>query len=71
MVNILKYIRGTKYLNLIISSENSVMPKWYIDVSYDVNPNIRGYTGGGITTGQGFPISESSKQKLKDRISTK
>ena len=44
--------------------------KWWIDGSHAVHPNMRGHTGGGLSLGRGFPISQSSKQKLNTRSST-
>ena len=48
MVHLFKYVICPEYLPLIMSEEKSRMLKWYIDVSYDVNPNMRGNTGGGL-----------------------
>ena len=71
MVHIFKYVRGTKYLPLILSADKSGMLKWYIDGSNAVHPNMRGHTGRGLTIGQGLPISALIKQKLNTRSSTK
>ena len=70
MLHIFKYFRGTKDLPLILSANKSGMLKWCIDVSHAVHSNMRGHAGGGLTMGQGFPISVSSKQKLNTRSST-
>ena len=70
MVNLFMYIRGTNNIHLILSAENNGMLKWYIDGSYDVHPNMRGPTGGGLTMGRGFPISALSKQKTNTRSFT-
>ena len=70
LVHLMKYIRGTKDLPLILSSNGSGVLKWHIDGSYTVHPNMRGHTGGGVTLGRGFPISASTKQKLNARSST-
>ena len=71
MVHLFKYVRGNKYLTLILSADNSGMIKWYIDGSYTVHPHMQGHTGRGMTMGLGLPISASIKQKLKNRGSTK
>ena len=70
MVHIFKYVRGTKYQSLILSTDNSVILKWYIDGSHAVHPNMRVNTGGGLTMGRVFPISSLSKQKFNTRSST-
>ncbi|MGL6130278.1 MAG: Ty1/Copia family ribonuclease HI, partial [Fusobacteriaceae bacterium] len=44
--------------------------QWYVDASYGVHANLRGHTGGGLTMGRGFPLVNSTKQKLNTRSST-
>jgi hypothetical protein len=68
--HMMRYLRGTKSLPLILSANGSGMLKWWIDGSHGVHPNMRGHTGCGLSMGQGFPISASSKQKLNTRSST-
>ena len=70
MVHLFKYVRGTKYLPLILSSENSGILKWYNDGPYAVHPNMRGHTGGGLAMERGSPILASRKQKLNPRSFT-
>ena len=57
----IKYVRGTKYLPLILSADKSVILKWYIDISHSVHPNIRERIGVGLTMGWELPILVSSK----------
>ena len=54
MVYLFKYVRGTKYLPLILSAYNIVMLKWYIFGYHAVHPNVMVHTGGGLTMGKGF-----------------
>jgi hypothetical protein len=70
MVHLMKYIRGTKTLPLILSARGSRILKWWIDGSFAVHPNMRGHTGGKLLMGRGFPIVNSTKQKLNTRSST-
>jgi hypothetical protein len=70
MAHLMKYLRGTKLLPLILSARGSGILKWWIDGSFAVNPNMRGHTGGGLSLGRGFPIVNSTKQKLNTRSST-
>jgi hypothetical protein len=70
MVHLMKYIRGTKMLPLILSAGGTGILKWWIDASFAVHPNMRGHTGGGLSMGRGFPIVTSTKQKLNTRSST-
>ena len=71
MVHLFKSVRGTKDITFILSAGKSGIIKCYIDVSHEVNPNMRGHTGGGLEMEQGLPISESSKQNINTRSSTK
>jgi hypothetical protein len=68
--HLMKYLRGTKSLPLILSANGSGIIKWYVDGSFGVHPNMRGHTGGGFSMGRGFPIVTSTKQKLNTRSST-
>jgi hypothetical protein len=70
MVHMMKYIRGTKMLPLILRANGSGILKWWIDASFAVHQNMLGHTGGGLSMGRGFPIVSSTKQKLNTRSST-
>ena len=70
LVHLMKYIRGTAKLPLILRANGSGIVKWWIDGSFGVHPNMRGHTGGGLSMGTGFPIVTSTKQKLNTRSST-
>ena len=70
MSHLMKYIRGTKSLPLILSANGSGILKWWVDGSFAVHPNMKGHTGGGVSMGRGFPIVSSTKQKLNTRSST-
>jgi hypothetical protein len=70
LTHLMKYIRGTKDMPLILSANGSGILKWWVDGSFAVHPNMRGHTGGGLSMGRGFPITTSSKQKLNTRSST-
>ena len=68
--HLMKYLRGTKELPLILSANGSGILKWWIDGSFAVHPNMRSHTGGGLSMGRGFPIVSSTKQRLNTRSST-
>jgi hypothetical protein len=70
LTHLMKYIRGTRDLPLILGANGSGILKWWIDASFAVHPNMRGHTGGGLSMGRGFPITSSTKQKLNARSST-
>ena len=71
LTHLMKYIRGTLMLPLILSANGSGILKWWVDASFAVHPNMRGHSGGGLSLGRGFPIMGSTKQKLNTRSSTK
>jgi hypothetical protein len=70
LVHLMRYIRGTRTMPLILSANGSGILKWWVDASFDVHPNMRGHSGGGLSLGCGFPIVSSTKQKLNTRSST-
>jgi hypothetical protein len=70
LTHLMKYIRGTLMLPLILSANGSGILKWWVDASFAVHPNMRGHSGGGLSLGRGFPIMGSTKQKLNTRSST-
>jgi hypothetical protein len=70
LVHLMKYLRGTRTLPLILSANKSGILKWWVDASFAVHPNMRGHSGGGLSLGRGFPIVSSTKQKLNTRSST-
>ena len=67
----MRYIRGTHTLPLIISANGSSILKWWVDASFAVHPNMRGNYGGGFSLVCKFPILSSTKKELKTRSSTK
>ena len=54
----------------MLEADEFNLMKWFVDGSFAVHPNMRGHTGGGMTMGQGYPISHSGKQKINTRSST-
>ena len=65
MVHMMRYIRGTRTLPLILSANGSGILKWWVDTSFDVHPNMQGHSGGGFSLGPRFPIVSSTKQKTQ------
>ena len=65
-----RYIRGTRQLPLILSADGTHILKWWVDAAFTVHPNMQGQSGGGLSLGRGFPIMGSTKQKLNTLIST-
>ena len=67
--HMMKYLRGTRKMPLILSANGSGILKWWADAAFAVHPNMRGHSGGGMSMGTGFPIVGSTKQKLNTRSS--
>jgi hypothetical protein len=70
LIHLMRYIRGTRTMPLILSANGSGILKWWVDASFTVHPNMHGHSGGGLSLGRGFPIVSSTKQKLNTRSST-
>jgi hypothetical protein len=70
LVHLMRYIRCTCKMPLILSANGSGILKWWVDASFTVHPNLRGHSRGGLSLGRGFPILSSTKQKLNTRRST-
>jgi hypothetical protein len=70
LVHLMKYLRGTRTLPLILSANGTSILKWWVDAAFAVHPNMQGHSGGGLSLGRGFPIESSTKQKLNTQSST-
>ncbi len=68
--HLMEYLRVDRLRPLIMSADGSGVLMWYVDASFAVHPNMCSHTGGGLTTGQGFPIVSFTKQKLNTSSST-
>jgi len=68
LARVMKYIRGTKDITLTIEANNG--PKWWVDSSYVVHPDMRSHSGIFMTLGKGTAYAASSKQKLNTKSST-
>jgi hypothetical protein len=64
LVHLMKYLRGTRTLLLILSANGTGILKWWVDVAFAVHPNMQEDSGGGLSLGRGFPIVSLTKQKL-------
>jgi len=62
-----KYIHGTRDMTLTIEANDG--PKWWVDSSYVVHPDMRSHSSIYMTLGKGTAYSASSKQKLNMKSS--
>jgi hypothetical protein len=44
LVHLMRYIRGTRTMPLILSVNGSGILKWWVDTSFAVHPNMRGHS---------------------------
>jgi hypothetical protein len=66
----IRYIRGTLTLPLILSADGTSIIKWWVDESHGVHFDMRGHTGGMASLGKGALMPTSTRQKLNTRSST-
>ena len=67
---VIKYLNGTRNLELRMSVDNIGSIKWYVDASYAIHDDCKGHTGALMTFGKGSVTSISRKQKLNGKSST-
>ena len=48
MIQMMRYIRGTCMLSLILSANGSGILKWWVDTLFAVHPNMQGHSSGGF-----------------------
>jgi hypothetical protein len=70
LVHLMRYVRGTHTMPLILSANGTGILKWWVDASFAVHHNLRGHSGGGLSLGCEFPIVTSTKQKVNTWSST-
>ena len=66
----MRYLQSTKNLKLKLVSDGSGFIRWWVDASYAVHPEMKGYSGGTIPMGKGSIYSVATGQKLVARSST-
>ena len=65
-----KYLKETVELPLILSTDGSNNFYWYADSEFAVHKDMKSHTGAGLTFPRGFGISVSTGQKLNTGSST-
>jgi hypothetical protein len=67
---LLRYIRGTIYMPLILRADSLNIIKWWVDASYATHGDCRRHSGATMSLGRGSMIGMSKKQKLNTKSST-
>ena len=70
LTRMIRYLRHTLHMCLVLSKDDTDNIRWWIDASYAVHPDMRGHTGATMSMGSGSVFSGSWKQKLVMRSST-
>ena len=60
---VLKYLKDTKYMKLILSIDNMSKILWWVDTSDQTHADCKGHTGTTISLDEGAVIRSSRKQK--------
>ena len=67
---LVRYVRATIHLSLIVGCDGTGNMVWSIDASFAVHTDMKSHTGYCMSLGIGSPISGSSTQKVNTRNST-
>jgi hypothetical protein len=67
---VLRYIRCTIHLPLILRADSLTIVKWWVDASFATHGDCRGHTGETMSMGRGSMSSMSKNQKINTRSST-
>ena len=70
LTRLIRYLRHTLFICLVLGKDDTGVVRWWIDASYAVHPDMRGHTGATMSMGNGSVLSSSLKQKLVTRSST-
>jgi hypothetical protein len=70
LARVMKYLQFTINLVLTIDARGLPDPKWWVDASYGVHPDLKSHTGGVMSMGLGAVYATSVRQKLNTRSST-
>jgi hypothetical protein len=67
---VLRYLKSTINIPLILRADNLNIIKWWVDASYACHGDCRGHTGAIMSLGKSSVSSMSKKQKINTRSST-
>jgi Reverse transcriptase (RNA-dependent DNA polymerase) len=70
LCRVMKYLRNTLELTLVLEAQDLNVIKWWVDGSYGVHPDMKSHTGGTMSLGKGSIYSTSTRQKLNTKSST-
>ena len=68
---LVRHVRWTINVPLILRSDSLTIIKWWVDVSYASHPDMEGHIGATISFGRGSVTGISTKNKINAKSSTK
>jgi hypothetical protein len=70
LTRVIKYLRLTISIPLVLGWDSSGQLKWSVDASFAIHKDMRSHTGAVLSLGQGALMSMSLKQKINTKSST-
>ena len=70
-MRLMGHLKNTSKMVLTLEADKMNLMKWHVDALHTVHNDMQGHTGGTMTMGKGAIHSESTKQKLNTKSSTK
>jgi hypothetical protein len=70
LTRVIKYLRRTISIPLVLGWDGSGQLKWSVDASFAIHKDMRSHTGAVLSMGQGALLSMSMKQKINTKSST-
>jgi len=70
LARVIKYLRRTVSIPLVLGWDGTGQLKWSVDASFAVHKDMRSHTGAVLSMGQGALMSMSLKQKINTKSST-
>jgi hypothetical protein len=70
LTRVMKYLRGSPNLPLILEGSNIGVVNWWFDASFAVHTDMRSHTGAMMTFGKGAVYATSTRQRLNTKSST-
>jgi hypothetical protein len=71
LTSVIKYLRLTIFIPLVLGWDSSRQLLWYVDASFAIQKDMRSHTGAVLSLGQGALMSMSIKQKINTKSFTK
>jgi hypothetical protein len=70
LARVMRYLRGTVDMPLILEADDTHIIKWWVDASFAVHDDMKSHTGGTMMMGKGAIYGTSTKHKLNTKSST-